>query len=147
MDTFDCFCQAYTNLKYWFQVLQLWLPNSFEIHSRNDFVAFFFVFLCYFDVVANIASALRHRFVMIFSGDDGCPSPPSETSEDTTSSEEVHSPKIMDDASHDGDGTDQKNSANDDNQPENVLVIDTTFTCKVVAPGIDPFDIKVGCYC
>lgn len=26
---------------------------------------------------------------------------------------------------------------------ENVLVIDTSFTCKIVAPGLDPFEIKV----
>ena len=51
---------------------------------------------------------------------------------------------MKDDASDDvGAKSDTKQSTNDENQPENVLVIDTTFTCKIVAPGMDPFEIKV----
>lgn len=70
---------------------------------------------------------------------DGCVSPTSETSDDTTSSEDAHSPKINA-SMQEGDPT---KSGVDENQSENVLVIDTTFTCKIIAPGMDPFEIKV----
>ena len=83
----------------------------------------------------------------MFSDEDGSVSPPSETSEDTTSSEEVHSPSSEEAHSPKiKDESDVNQSTTDENQPENVLVIDTTFTCKINAPGMDPFEIKVFAY-
>lgn len=84
----------------------------------------------------------------LFADEDGMVSPPSESSEDTTSSEEA-SPKPKS-------GVGEENSADMDNtiggdektqggeNAENVLIIDTTFTCKIFPPGMDPFEIKVG---
>ena len=74
--------------------------------------------------------------------EDGSVSPPSETSEDTTSSEEAHSPKMTDVTETEGAGENAPAAGSGD-QAENVLVIDTTFTCQIVAPGMDPFEIKV----
>lgn len=49
----------------------------------------------------------------------------------------------MKDDTENGPGADNETAAGSGDQSENVLVIDTTFTCRIVAPGMDPFEIKV----
>lgn len=77
----------------------------------------------------------------LFADEDGTVSPPSETSEDTTSSEDTPT-KCKNEITEETDAN-AASSAQGGENSENVLVIDTTFTCKIHAPGLDPFEIKV----
>jgi len=67
------------------------------------------------------------------SDDEGTASPPSETSDDTTSGDDSKTKTEID----------AENPAAENQGAENVLVIDTTFTCKIVAPNVEPFEVKV----
>lgn len=93
----------------------------------------------------TLLPSFRHIYILqcpsVHLDEDGLASPPSETSEDTCSSEDAA--KLKDEGDSTAAAGESKPDETAENNSENVLVIDTTFTCQVVAPGVDPFDIKV----